>query len=127
MGDFSIGGLRSRLLVGLDYFSQEAVNNGLGYVFIRNVSPQGDVNFIDPYTGDELAPVYLSRASIDPLLANTEVNNSKARNGAFGAYVSEVLNITPAFTILAAIRMDYFDSEAEDYDQFAWSPKFRVV
>lgn len=134
-GDFNIGGLRNRLLIGLDYFSQEAVNNGLGYAFIRNVTPQGDVNFIDPYseTGEELAPVYLSRASIDNVLASTEPANSRVMNSAYGAYISDVINLTPSLTVLAGVRLDYFDSKGErsnsddDFDQFALSPKFGVV
>jgi iron complex outermembrane receptor protein len=132
-GDFTIGGLRNRLLVGMDYFTRQATNNGLGYVFIRNVTPQGDINFISPETGEELPPVYLSRASIDVLLANTEVSNSQVSNSAYSAYASDVLNITPALAVSASLRVDYFDSKAEktdpddDFDQFAFSPKFGVV
>jgi iron complex outermembrane receptor protein len=132
-GDFNIGNFRNRLLVGLDYFSTEATNNGLGYVFIRNVTPQGEENFIDPYTGEELPPVYLSRASVDNLLAATPANNSQVANSSYSAYVSDVLNITPAITILAGLRADYFDSRAvksdpyDDFDQFALSPKFGLV
>ncbi|SKC76505.1 TonB-dependent receptor [Ohtaekwangia koreensis] len=126
-GDFKLGSVRNRLLIGLDYFTQEAVNNGLGYVFIRNVTPQGGENFISPDTGEELAPVYLSRASIDNLLAATPVNNSKLTNNTYGAYISNVMTITPAITILAGVRADYFDSDADDFDQFALSPKFGIV
>jgi iron complex outermembrane recepter protein len=126
-GDFKLGSVRNRLLIGLDYFTQEAVNNGLGYVFIRNVTPQGGENFISPDTGEELAPVYLSRASIDNLLAATPVNNNKLTNNTYGAYISNVMTITPAVTILAGVRADYFDSDADDFDQFALSPKFGIV
>ena len=132
-GDFNIGNLHNRLLVGFDYWNQEVVNNGLGYVFIRNVTPQGDVNFVDPYTGDELDPVFLSRASIDNLLATTVPSNSQSTNSAYSVYFSDVLNITPKLTVLASLRADYFDSKAEksdpedDFDQFALSPKFGVV
>ena len=132
-GEFNIGNLRNRLLIGLDFLNAEIVNNGLGYVFIRNVTPQGDINFTDPYTGDELPPVYLSRASIDNLLANTEANNSHSSNSSYSAYISDVLNITPAVTLLASLRADYFDSRGEkrdpddDFDQFALSPKFGLV
>jgi iron complex outermembrane receptor protein len=100
---------------------------------MRNVSPQGDENFTDPYTGDELPHVYLSRASIDNLLAETSVNNSQTTNSAYSAYVSDVLNITPAITVLASLRADYFDSKGQktdpedDYNQWALSPKFGVV
>ncbi|HEX6225189.1 MAG TPA: TonB-dependent receptor [Chryseolinea sp.] len=132
-GDFNIGNLHNRLLIGFDYFNQEVVNNGLGYVFIRNVTPQGDVNFIDPYSGEELDPVFLSRASIDNLLATTTPGNSQSTNSAYSIYFSDVINITPNVTFLASLRADYFDSRAEksdpddDFDQFALSPKFGLV
>ena len=132
-GDFNIGNLHNRLLIGFDYWNQQVVNNGLGYVFIRNVTPQGGENFVDPYTGEELDPVYLSRASIDNLLATTAPGNSQSTNSAYSAYFSDVLNITPNITLLASLRADYFDSKAEksdpedDFDQFALSPKFGLV
>jgi iron complex outermembrane receptor protein len=122
-GDFTIGSMRNRLLVGLDYFEQEAVNNGLGYVYARTVTPQG----ISPYTGEQLGSDSISRPYIDALLATTSVNNSKLQNKTYGAYISNVLNITPAITLMAGVRADYYDSEAEDYDQFALSPKFGLV
>jgi iron complex outermembrane receptor protein len=122
-GDFTIGSMRNRLLVGLDYFEQEAVNNGLGYVYARTVTPQG----ISPYTSEQLGSDSISRPYIDALLATTSVNNSKLQNKTYGAYISNVLNITPAITLMAGVRADYYDSEAEDYDQFALSPKFGLV
>jgi iron complex outermembrane recepter protein len=131
-GDFTIGSMRNRVLFGLDYFHRQATSNGLGYVFVRNVTPQGDQNFIDS-EGNELDPVFLSRASIDNLLASTEVGNSKVSNGAFSAYLSDAVNITPGLLVLASIRADYFDFQGEksnkedDFDQFAWSPRFGIV
>ncbi len=122
-GDFTIGSMRNRLLVGLDYFEQEAVNNGLGYVFARTVTPQG----ISPFTGEPLGSDSISRPYIDALLATTSVNSSKLQNKTYGAYISNVLNITPALTLMTGVRADYYDSEAEDYDQFALSPKFGLV
>lgn len=122
-GDFTIGNMRNRLLVGLDYFEQEAVNNGLGYVYARTVTPQG----ISPFTGEPLGSDSISRPYIDALLATASVNNSKLQNKTYGAYISNVLNITPSITLMAGVRADYYDSEAEDYDQFALSPKFGLV
>lgn len=132
-GDFNIGSLRNRLLVGLDYFNQVIVNNSVGDMFIRNVTPQGDVNYIDPDSGEELAPVYLSRASVDSRLSASEPGNSNSMYSAYGAYVSDVLNITPYLTVLAGVRADYFDSKGEksdpddNFDQFSLSPKLGLV
>lgn len=132
-GDFKVGNMRNRLVFGLDYFNKQAVNNGLGYVSIRNVTPQGDVNYVDVYSGDTLAPVYLSKASIDERLSETAPANSKITNTSYSAYISDVFNLTPSVSILAGLRADYFDSGAEisdpddDFTQFALSPKFGVV
>src|SRR5690606_16724252 len=132
-GDFKIGNLRNRLLVGLDYYSRNVIDNGSGWGFARNVTPQGDVNYIDPFTGEEQAPVYMTRASVENLLGGLEGTMSNIANSAYGAYFSNVLNVTPGIMAMVSLRADYFDSlgekntEADDYDQFALSPKFGLV
>src|SRR5690606_32674684 len=51
----------------------------------------------------------------------------------YGAYFSNVLNITPGIMAMVSLRADYFDSvgekdtEEDDYDQFALSPNFGLV
>jgi iron complex outermembrane recepter protein len=132
-GDFKIGNMRNRLLVGVDYFRRNVIDNGSGWASARNVSPQGDVNYVDPYSGDTLAPVYLTQASIDNLLAGLENSASNITNSSFGAYASNVLNITPKLSAMISLRADYFDSKGErsssedDFDQWALSPKFGIV
>src|SRR5690606_37763084 len=80
IGDFNIGGMRNRLVFGLDYFSRNIIDNISGYAWVHNVNPQGDVNYVDPYTGDEMEPNYLTRSSIDNLLAPTGMSNSNAKD-----------------------------------------------
>lgn len=132
-GDFNIGSLRNRLVFGLDYFNRNVIDNGSGWGWGRNVTPQGDVNYIDPFSGDELAPVYLTRASVDNLLSGMEPSNSNILNSSFSAYASDVLNITPNIMLMASLRADYFDSKGErntdedNFDQWALSPKFGLV
>lgn len=132
-GDFKIGNMRNRLLVGVDYFRRNVIDNGSGWASARNVTPQGDVNYVDPYSGDTLAPVYLTQASIDNLLADLENSASNITNSSFGAYASNVLNITPKLSAMVSLRADYFDSKGEkstsddDFDQWALSPKFGIV
>ncbi|GAA4301503.1 TonB-dependent receptor [Compostibacter hankyongensis] len=132
-GDFNIGRLRNRLLLGLDFFNQHVVDNGSGWGWARNVTPQGDVNYVDPFSGDTLVPVYLTKASIDNLLAGTEPAHSNISNSSYAAYVSDVINITPGLMLMASLRADYFDSKGErstdedDFSQFALSPKFGLV
>lgn len=132
-GNFRIGGLRNRLLVGLDYFSRNVVDKGSGWGLGRNVTPQGEVGYFDPYTGDPLPPVYLTKESVYNLLAGTEPANSNIANYSYSAYVSDVINLTPRLMAMLSVRADYFDSKGEkstrddDYDQFAVSPKIGLV
>ncbi len=132
-GDFKIGNLRNRLLVGLDYYSRNVIDNGSGWGFARNVTPQGDVTYTDPFTGDELSPVYLTQASVENLLGGLEGTNSNISNSSYSAYFSNVLNVTPGLMAMVSLRADYFDSKGEksvtddDYNQFALSPKFGLV
>ena len=132
-GDFKIGNLRNRLLIGLDYFSRNVVDNGSGWASGRSVTPQGDVNYVDPFSGDTLAPVYLTQASVDNLLAGSEGSHSNIRNSSYSAYVSNILNFTPGLMAMVSLRADYFDSKGEknttedDFNQFALSPKFGLV
>jgi iron complex outermembrane receptor protein len=132
-GDFKIGNMRNRLLIGLDYYSRNVIDNGSGWGWARNVTPQGDVNYVDPYSGDTLAPTYLTQPAIDNLLAGTEPNRSNIKNSSYSAYFSNVINFTPGLMAMVSLRADYFDSKGEkstsedDYDQFAVSPKLGLV
>jgi len=132
-GDFKIGHLKNRLLIGLDYFHRNVIDNGSGWGWARNVTPQGDVSYVDPFSGALHDPVYLTKASIDKLLSGTEPTNSNIASSSSSAYVSNVLNITPRIEVMVSLRADYFDSKGEkstredDFDQFALSPKFGLV
>ncbi len=133
-GDFKIGKLRNRLLVGLDFFTRSVKDNGSGWAAGRNVTPQGEVSdYVDPYSGDITSAVSLNKPSIDNLLAGTTGTNSNIANSSYSAYVSDVLNITPKFIAMVSLRADYFDSKGEktasddDYSQFALSPKLGLL
>jgi iron complex outermembrane recepter protein len=133
IGDFTLGNMRNRLVVGLDYFSRNLIDNSSGYAWVHNVNPQGDINYIDPYTGEEHTPNYLTRTSIDNLLSSTGMSNSNSKDAAYSAYISDVINITPQVLAMASLRVDYFDTEGDiktdedDYTQTALSPKFGLI
>lgn len=132
-GDFTIGRLRNRIVAGLDYYYTNVIDNGSGWGWGRNVTPQGNVNYIDPYTGDEMEPTYLTLASVNNMLAPMEPSGSNIGNGSFAAYVSDVLSISPNLMLMASLRADYFNSRGEkntdedDFDQWALSPKLGLV
>jgi iron complex outermembrane recepter protein len=134
IGDFTIGKMRNRVVVGLDYFSRNNIDNSSGYAWIHNVNPQGDVNYDYPYTPEvETTENYLTRSSVDNLLASTGRSNSNVKDATYSAYVSDVINITPKLLAMASLRFDYFDTEGDitteedDYNQTALSPKFGLV
>lgn len=134
-GDFKIGGLRNRLLIGLDYFHRNVVDKGSGWITARNVSPQGDVtDYTDPETKEVHPALPLTKDAIYGALGATSSNNSDVTNSVYSAYVSDVLNITPELLVMLSLRADYFDSKGDKnatdddgYNQFALSPKFGLV
>jgi len=130
-GDFKIAGVRNRLLLGFDYFRRNIIDNGSGWAWARNVTPQGDVSYVDPFSGDTLPPVYLTRSSIDQLLASTEPAKSNVTNSSYGVYASDVISIGKHLMAMVSLRADYFDTKSsaseDNYNQWALSPKFGLV
>ncbi len=128
VGDFKIGNMRNRIVIGLDYFQKNVMYGGTGWVGVYNVTPQGEVRQYD-----ENNPNYLTQSSVDKLLSTTDTSNYNSRNSTYSAYASDVINILPKLIAMASLRIDYFDNEADitndkdDYDQTALSPKFGLL
>lgn len=122
IGDFKIGNMRNRLVAGLDYYNSRLLNGGTGWVANGTVSL---VNGTD--TG------ILTQAGTDNLLTGSFAGNTEANQEIMSAYVSDVLNVTNKLSIMASLRLDYFDGKASQYDgvetkgQVALSPKFGAV
>ena len=143
IGDFKIAGLRNRIVAGLDYFNRNVTDNGSAYVgngvvYIGNASVQ-NVNenvfgITDPnaYITDSDSG-NLTVAGSNALLANAAYNNTKNKQEVYSAYVSDVINFTPALSAMASLRVDRFMNEgdvttnADNYNQTAFSPKFGLV
>ncbi|MFN7045728.1 MAG: TonB-dependent siderophore receptor [Flavobacterium sp.] len=122
IGDFKIGNMRNRLVAGLDYYNSRLINGGSGWVANGTVSL---VNGTD--TG------ILTQAGTDALLTGSFAGNTEATQEIMSAYVSDVLNITNKLSVMASLRLDYFDGKASQWDaeetkgQVALSPKFGAV
>lgn len=134
IGDFKIGNMRNRLVVGLDYFSKNTIFNGSGWGWIYNVNAQGGINYIDPETGTEATVKRsLTQSSVEDLLSTTGAQNNNIKDATYSAYASDVINITPKLVAMASLRLDYFDTEGniktdtDDYNQTALSPKFGLL
>lgn len=122
IGDFKIGNMRNRLVAGLDYYNSRLINGGSGWVTNGTVSL---VNGTD--TG------ILTQAGTDALLTGSFAGNTEANQEIMSAYVSDVLNVTNKLSVMASLRLDYFDGKTSQYDgvetegQVALSPKFGAV
>ncbi|AWK05012.1 TonB-dependent siderophore receptor [Flavobacterium crocinum] len=128
IGDFRIGNMRNRLVVGLDYFDRNVMFGGSGYGKLYNVTAQGEVRQLDPDN-----PYNLSQTSVDQLLAGEAGPDYNSKDATYSAYASDLLNITSKLLVMASLRVDYFDTEGniktdtDNYNQTALSPKFGIV
>ncbi|MFD1605577.1 TonB-dependent siderophore receptor [Flavobacterium artemisiae] len=126
-GDFKIGKLRNRVVVGFDYYSLRATRNDASI----NMPA---INFKKP--GDAYNNFTISR--IQPLFATAKYTNFVSNNErTYSAYVSDVLNITDKILVMGGIRADRYinkgvyypsrDSIAGNYNQTAFSPRLGAV
>lgn len=132
IGDFKIGTIRNRIVVGLDYFNRNIVDNGSGYaqngaIYIGNNLDQFNnavLGITDPtaYTDDSGV---LTQPGTDALLAGSAISPSKTKQEVFSAYASDVVNIIPALSAMASLRVDRFSND--NGNQTAFSPKFGLV
>lgn len=130
IGDFKIGKLRNRMVVGIDFLGQQTTNNYSPYSVFDVVNA---VNVKDPRYGQ------LTRPAVDATLAKLTTGHTKntSTNYAYSAYISDVLNITEAFSAMLSVRVDRFDNKGTknhlngvttgDYSQTSVSPKFGLV
>ncbi len=122
IGDFELGGLRNRVVVGVDYFKSNILNSSTGWVANGTVSLSQGTD-----TGD------LTQAGVDALLIGSFEGNSDAESEVMSAYISDVINFTPSLSAMASMRIDRFDGRASYWQtdktegQVAVSPKFGLV
>lgn len=139
IGDFKIGSLRNRIVAGLDYFNRNTVNNSSAYIGNGNIyignSPEQFYAFseiTDPalFTDDT---GILTQAGADAAVAGFPITPIKTKEEIFSAYASDIINITPAISAMASLRVDRFSNKGninvseDDYNQTALSPKFGLV
>ncbi|MDN3723475.1 TonB-dependent receptor [Aequorivita sp. SDUM287046] len=134
IGDFKIASVRNRVVIGLDYFNATQTDNGTGYAFYGNITPEGGANGDNPFTPEIETEVYpLSTAGADAVLASQAVGNNKSKYHIYSLYASDVVNITDRFSAMVGLRLDRFDNEGDltttedDYDQTTLSPKFGLL
>ena len=122
IGDFKLGSLRNRMIIGFDFFRSNILNGSTGWRL------NGQVTLSD---GEDTG--ILTRAGVDNILADSFEGNSEAESKVISAYISDVINITPALSVMASVRLDQFSgstaywSTDEVKSQTTVSPKFGVV
>ena len=132
IGDFKLGSMRNRMVVGLDYLKTNVINNSSSYVGNGAIYIGDNLQeFNEEVLGITDAANYtddtgiLNQPGTDALLANSAINPSKTEQEIFSAYASDVINILPEFSAMASLRVDRFSNA--DHAQTALSPKFGLV
>ncbi|MEB2783782.1 TonB-dependent receptor [Algoriphagus persicinus] len=121
IGDFKLGSMRNKMIVGLDYYDADMLNSSSGWVGngVVTLSDGADTGI-------------LTQAGVDELLKGTFEGNSTGNTRIVSAYVSDVIELLPKLSAMASVRIDNFKNEAWGSDseantQTAVSPKFGLV
>lgn len=127
VGDFYLGKLRNRLVVGLDYYNQRSDRN-------TPTITMPAINFLKP--GDKYLRFNADVVdSMAPYAKKKDVYRTNQYN--YSAYFSDVLNITDRWNVMVSLRLDnmndkgtYYpavDTSAGAFNQTSLSPKFGMV
>ncbi|MDO6434890.1 TonB-dependent receptor [Flavitalea sp. BT771] len=126
IGDMHIAGLRNRIVIGLDYYNQKS----------DRTTPTINMPVIN-FRHPGAAYNNFNTSKVDSLAASAVYSIYKTNQNTYGAYVSDVLNITPQLNIMLSLRADRFedkgtyypasDSTAGAFTQNALSPKLGIV
>ncbi|RXM45020.1 TonB-dependent receptor [Flavobacterium sp. YO64] len=124
-GDFKIGKMRNRLLVGVDYLRDDEL-----YV--------GGSSAYDTFQYTAIAP-YLSKQDFDKAIEASTFWTGGYVNDRYSAYFSNVLDILPQLHLMTSLRYEYSKEVSPSatvpnaknpdasYNQGAWTPKFGLV
>ena len=127
-GEFKIGSIKNKVLIGLDYLNQTINNNHSPIVVYDNINGQTLADYANITRDLVLQKIQTSTA---PLVRNSSASNL------YGAYISNVTYITDRLITLLSLRMDHYESKGQlnlnnntrtgDFNQTAWSPKVGIV
>ncbi|WP_343638425.1 TonB-dependent receptor [Chryseobacterium sp.] len=127
-GEFKIGSIKNKVLIGLDYLNQTINNNHSPIVVYDNINGQTLAGYPNITRDLVLQKIQTSTA---PLVRNNSASNL------YGAYISNVTYITDRLITLLSLRMDHYESKGQlnlntnmrtgDFNQTAWSPKVGIV
>ncbi|KAA5541720.1 TonB-dependent receptor [Adhaeribacter rhizoryzae] len=126
-GDFKIGALRNRVVIGLDYLRTNSNDNFFGSIYDMVPLNVADFDY-STFNRTTLGAKYASGA---PDFTYPIVNKTDT----YSMYVSDVLDLTQNLSLLAALRVDRYQNKGgktggetmQQFDQTALSPKFGLV
>jgi iron complex outermembrane receptor protein len=131
-GDFRIGSLRNRLIVGVDYLNQTSNVNNSGIIKYDTISGSNP-------DAKRYASLSLATATSKIAASSAALTKTYNANNIYGVYASDVINITDNLLAMLSLRLDYFASNGtrnyvtgkivddSRFYQTALSPKFGLV
>ncbi len=114
ISDFKIGSFRNRLLIGLDYFRTDVA------------SFRGSIAYDKILITATPAQLLIRDAKVDSLAVRANYSGGRDINNSYGAYASEVLNITDRLLLMASLRINRFVAASSNYQQTSYSPKLGI-
>ncbi len=114
IGEFEIGGLKNKLVAGIDYYDLRTPYRRTQVVYdvIGYDNPQVDFN-VENYRSQ---------------IAETNAFRIGQRDQhSVSVYASDVLQVTDKFSVMASLRLDNFKDDETDYSQSYVAPKFGAV
>ena len=126
-GDFYIGSIRNRVVIGADYYNLVSKRNDatINMPALNYKKPGAAYN---NFTIEKVSPLFATA---------TFVNFTRVHDNTYSAYVSDVINVTDQLLAMASLRVDHYqakgayypaqDSTVGAFDQTALSPKFGLV
>lgn len=126
-GTFKVGDLQNKLLVGVDYLDYNIIDNSSNWGYLHTINLDGDLVFGEPE---------INKENLSNSLSGLGYLDSDIRQNIFGAYISNVINITPALSIMGSVRYDRFNYQGDrnidtddetEYTESTFSPKVGIV
>jgi len=112
IGDFKLGSIRNRLVIGGDYTE------------LVNTNSRTTIYYPDFAISGTFKPnVYAFEQS----LATAKWSHALRHEKTVSVYASDVINFTDRLVVMAGLRLDRFNDVENDYKQTALSPKLGVV
>ncbi|MGK6352405.1 TonB-dependent receptor domain-containing protein [Parapedobacter sp. DT-150] len=140
VGDFRLGDMRNRLVVGLDWFNRVVDNNYSRFNgLLFGAIPYPGVFDVVKTSGEVPNYQHLIKGKLDSAYAAGDAifYTSYNKLNTYSAYVSDVLNVTDQLLVSAGLRVDHFSNRGNydpltgtyngGFEQTALSPKFGLI